>query len=167
MTPTIETERLTLYPYRWATQEHVDWLNDPEVVKFSEQRHRTHSIKTQTEYMAVIPDGSYIWLIRPRGGEDIGTITAYVDEPNKLANMGILIGNKAAWGHGYGSEAWGDVMSWLFHCGIRKVEAGCMRSNIGMAKLAIRCGMDLEGARVAHFLVGEQHDDMLMWARFR
>lgn len=92
-----------------VTDQHVAWLNDPEVVRYSEQRHKRHTLETQHSYVNGVwsNPGSWIWLIcKPTPLDAIGTITAHCDENNKVANMGILIGEKTAWGQGYGSEAW-------------------------------------------------------------
>ena len=43
----LETERLTLTPFnteRHLTERYVAWLSDPDVVRYSEQRHRTHTL---------------------------------------------------------------------------------------------------------------------------
>lgn len=149
-------------------QEHVDWLNNPQVTRFSEQRHRQHTLMSQVEYLAAIPDGSYIWLLRLREQIlDIGTITAYVDENNKVANMGIMIGNTAAWGHGYGAEAWAAVMAWLFRNGIRKIECGCMEANKAMAKLAAKVGMSPEGMIDNHFLLDGEPQALFLFGKMR
>ena len=49
----IKTERLILEPFseKYLTQEYVDWLNNPTVVRYSEQRHRKHTIASCIKYM--------------------------------------------------------------------------------------------------------------------
>ncbi len=165
MSPDIETERLRLIRYRagLVTDTHVAWLNDPEVVKYSEQRHYRHTLESQHAYLNDFPHDSHIWLIKLVENDaiyHIGTITAYVDAPNKVANIGILIGQKGLWGRGYGHEAWSEVMVWLFANGIRKVECGCMSSNDKMINLAQRAGLDGEGCIPKHFI---NSDDLLLF----
>lgn len=164
-TPTIETERLVLYPYTWATQEHVNWLNDQEVVRYSEQRHSFHTLPTQTAYLAAIPTDSHIWVIK-RDNSDIGTLTAYIDHHNGVANMGIMIGDRSAWGKGYGAEAWKAVMDWLFAGGIRKIECGCMSANRPMWRLAEKCGMRMEAVKFDHFILDGEPADMFCFRKF-
>lgn len=166
MTPTLTTSRIMLAPYTggMVAAQHVAWLNDPEVVRYSEQRHKTHTLESQEEYLDNFPDGSHIWLIvanfgDPDDGEcgDIGTITAYIDRPNRLANMGIMIGEKRLWGQGYGSEAWDAVIDFLFtKDNIRKIECGCMLSNRSMTSLADRAGMRMEACLLDHFLLHDR-----------
>src|SRR5271170_2789340 len=103
MTPPLTTVNLVLIRYepRLLRQQHVDWLNDPETVKYSEQRHRKHTLDTQRQYLWTFPKNSHIWLIEKTNPlQAIGTITAYIDEPNNVANMGILLGEERGQGHG-------------------------------------------------------------------
>lgn len=148
-----------------VTEQHVAWLNDPAVVRFSEQRHKTHTLESQHQYLNEFPVGSHIWLVvakPPPEADDegvsgipprhIGTITAYIDPHNRVANMGIMIGEKSLWGQGYGSEAWDAVIDWLFaYDKIRKIECGCMHKNFSMRQLAEKAGMHQEGGRNEHF----------------
>ena len=97
----------------------------------------------------------------------IGTITAHVDPYNDVADVGIMIGEKNLWGNGYGPEAWQAFCDYLLGNGIRKVECGCMSINFGMKHICRKTGMNYEGRRFAHFLVGEDTVDMLYFGRFQ
>lgn len=164
MTPLLETTNLILEPYTASkvTYRHIGWLNDKEVVKYSEQRHHVHTIETQHDYLNRFPIGSYIWLIA--GPEDhIGTVTAYIDRFNRTANMGIMIGDRAAWGSGYGTEAWSAVMNYLYADGIEKIEAGMMLINGPMMTICKKTGMVLEGIKPKHFLVDNKRVDLVQY----
>src|SRR5689334_22741876 len=163
----ITTERLILRPYYAGnvTDDHVRWLNDPDVVKYSEQRHKKHTIESVHKYVNDLwmGSGSFIWSISgPRAYVGrletflpmIGTITAHCDIPNSVANIGIMVGEKTAWGNGYGAEAWQAVCNWCFeHLKMRKVEAGCHYENRPMRRVAKLCGMELEAVIHDHFIV--------------
>lgn len=164
MTPTLQTKRLTLVPFLAGMVEnwHVAWLNDPEVVRYSEQRHRRHTIESQHTYLN--EHTGFVWLIRlgpgqsiridegrmSRGIWDMGTITAYLDGANLTANLGILI-KKESWGKGYGLEAWNAVLRWCKEVGVKKVECGCWVDNEPMKILAERSGMNFEATIPSHF----------------
>lgn len=179
MTPPLTSARLSLIPYTagLVAARHVAWLNDSEVVRYSEQRHKTHTLESQHEYLNKFPVGSHIWLISRRVSSadalynglevDIGTITAYIDMPNRIADVGILIGDKSTWGQGYGAEAWMAVIDFLFSAGIRKIECGCMLSNIAMRKLAKKVGMVWEGTRMNHFELDSLLEDLILMGRYR
>jgi ribosomal-protein-alanine N-acetyltransferase len=170
MTPPLSTFNLVLVPYeqRMLRQQHIDWLNNPETMKYSEQRHRKHTMDTQRVYLWTFPKNSHIWLIEygpPPTPElkAIGTITAYIDEPNKTANMGILLGERH--GEGHGLAAWTTVMDFLFANGIRKVEAGCMSVNDRMRILCTKAHMTIEGVSANHFLFEGKPCDLIHYGR--
>ena len=173
MSPEIHTKRLRLTPYvaGFVTKQHVDWLNDPEVTYFSDQKFIHHTLTTQHSYLNKLTstEHNYIWLIKVAEA-DIGSITAFVNPYHRIANMGILMGDKHAWGKGYGAEAWGAVMKWLWKMEeplIRKIECGTMQDNRGMRRVATKCGMDCESVRPGHFLLDGQPQALAMYGRFR
>lgn len=159
MTPTISTSRLVLRPLVKATQRQLEWLRDPKVVEFSEQRHRGHTLSSQLKYINSFTGGSHIWAIcRTDDDEHIGNLTASHDAPNDVADIGIMIGKTDCWGLGYATEAWKSACSWLLDkdCGaIRKLEAGAMKCNVGMLRVLQKSGFTFECERPGHFMVGE------------
>lgn len=164
------TARLTLrslYIERYDAElrEIVGWLNDPAVVRFSEQRHKRHTIETQTVYRdCFIPPNLYIGVHRESCL--IGTVTVLIDEANSVANVGIMMGDKSRWGKGYGLEAWTGVCDKLFNCGVRKVEAGCMAINYRMMAICQHYGMVEEGRQDKHFVLDDSYIDLVHWGKF-
>ena len=156
MTPAIETPRLFLAPYRasMVVHRHIGWLNSKEGMKYSEQRHHVHTLETQHEYLNRFPVHSHIWLIIARDPQaHIGTITAHIDPFNKTANMGVMIGEPSYRGKGYATEAWREVMDFLWASDIEKIEAGMMMTNGPMVAVCTKAGMIIEGYQSRHFLV--------------
>lgn len=172
----VNTQRLTMCGHSGAMADvklMVNWLNDREIVKFSEQRHKIHTVTSQDKYIESFVHPSLFWCIIERdhieGFRLIGTITAHVDKHNKVANLGVLIGDKTRWQRGFGTEAWIGMMDYLAGDGIRKIEAGHMASNRAMANICIKSGMRLEGMCKNHFLLNENaklYDDMELWGKF-
>lgn len=166
-TPSLRSRRLILYPYTpvLVADEHVRWLNDPELMQFSEQRHYRHTLRSQISYAGRDSPDRHLWLIRC-GTTDIGTISAYVDDNNKNANLGILIGKKEYQGQGFAAEAWCTVIDWLFSEGYHKVECGCREDNEPMKRLAMTTGFELEAQISQHFKVGDEFRDLVLFGRF-
>lgn len=174
----IKAERLVLRTYHagMVTPDHVRWLNDPEVVKYSEQRHTTHTLESQHTYVNNLwsNPGSIIWAIMlQRSGDSlgknpqaIGTITAHCDIKNRIADMGIMIGDKTQWKKGYGLEAWSAVIDFLFKHAMRKITAGCMSNNTAMLHLCLKSGMRPDGCRLDHLLLDGKPVDVDYYARF-
>ena len=79
----------------------MGWLNDKEVVRYSEQRHIKHTIESQTRYLESFTNSSNcFWAVIQKVPTDemIGSITAYIDPHNSVADVGILIGSRGHWG---------------------------------------------------------------------
>jgi RimJ/RimL family protein N-acetyltransferase len=169
----LNTDRLTLHPFdtaRHLTAQYVAWLNDPDVVRYSEQRHKTHTLESCRAFAEGFDQGpSRLWAIERRDDDThIGNIHADIDANNALADVAILIGNRYAWGHGFGLEAWNAVLDWLIQeAEIRKVVAGCMISNIAMVRIMQKSGMTTDGERKAHYLLDGQPEDVVFCAKFR
>lgn len=171
MTPILTTPRLVLRPLTKATQRQVDWLRDPQVVKYSEQRHREHTLTTCLRYIQSFVPHGHIWSIWTMHDDShIGNIAADVDEPNNIADLSIMIGATTKWADGYGSEAWRGVTEWLLDKragNLRKIEAGCMAVNAGMRKVLDRTGYQFEGERKNHFLYQSNPTGALYYGKFR
>ncbi len=171
MSKPIETKRLYLYPFSEGllTENYVSWLNDAEVVKYSEQRHKKHTIQSCREYFQTLESSShYLWAVTEKNAEKehIGNINAYIDDKNSIAEVGILIGCKMAWGKGYGLEAWNAVCEFLFQKGIRKIIAGTVATNKGMLCIMKKSGMKTEGIRKNQYVIDGMEVDMILVAKF-
>ena len=165
-------EKLLLCPFQEAdiSPDYIGWLNDPEVVRYSNQRFRHHDASSCLAYCRTFTGSANLFVaIRlRRGGRLIGTMTAYVAAHHGTADMGILLGERAAWGQGLGLEAWTLLMDYLFETRrLRKVTAGTLRCNIGMVKVMERSGMHLEAVRLRQEIVKDEPQDILYFAKFR
>ncbi|SDE00327.1 GNAT family N-acetyltransferase [Rhodospira trueperi] len=172
-TAILRTARLTLEPLseRHVTERYVAWLNDPVLMRFSEQRHRQHTIESCRAYRdSFAGTPNHLWAIEEtdQGLGHIGNINAYVDVPNSLADVGILIGAAAARGGGFGLEAWLAVLDHLMNTqGLRKVAAGCIAENTAMLRIMEGSGMVEDGRRRCHYLVDGRDVDIVHAAAFR
>jgi [ribosomal protein S5]-alanine N-acetyltransferase len=169
--PTLHTKRLNLRPLTKATQRHVDWLRDPRVVQYSEQRHSSHTLNTVLRYIQSFQPPRAIWGISEVDADRyIGNITAAVSKPNQTADMGIMIGDPGAWGFGFATEAWKEIAEWLLDKeggGLRKLEAGCMKVNTRMIRVFDKTGFNFEAERPAHFMIGGSPVGAVYYSRYR
>lgn len=148
----IKTERLYLARLNAMPEnlrQMVEWLNDPEVTWFSEQKNYRHTEDSQREYLQHIldsPDLEY-WTITVSDkdrllGKPIGSIA--FEKRDTAANIGIMIGDKPSWGQGYALEAMTAIINHLIGRGFKRFEIGTMKDNERMIKLATACGMKEE-----------------------
>ncbi|MBI3096111.1 MAG: GNAT family N-acetyltransferase [Rhodocyclales bacterium] len=169
----IITRRLTLAPFaeQFLTRQYVSWLNDPDVVRYSTQRHRKHTLESCRDYwQSYAGTPHHFWAIveHGQGLGHIGNLNAHVDPHDKVADIGILIGNKEAWRQGYASEAWLAVCRYLFtQAGMRKITAGTCASNAAMLALMNAAGMVEDGRRSRQTLVDGREDDIVYAALFK
>lgn len=178
----ILTARLCIAPLQFPVKElvrtHLGWLNDPEVMKYSENRHHRHTYKLCEKYINSFDhQQNHLWAIldkqvkrhpaEPWTDHYLGHLAAYRDPNNKIAEVGILLGERIAWNRGLGTEAWKGVCDWLLSNGTRKIEAGCMAVNKPMTRIFEKTGMLIEGRRKDHFLFDGQPSDMIMAARYK
>jgi len=170
VTPTLSTQDLVLKELRRATRRQVEMVSDLQTVQMSELRHSKHTLASCQKYLdGVGRAGGHVWTINlVSTGEHIGNVTAYVDVPNEVAEMSILIA-KDFWRRGYGLQAWQAVSDWLLQTrgGVRKIEAGAMAINEGIIQILRKCRFQLEGERRSHFLLDGLPVGLLHFGRFQ
>ena len=167
--------RVSLAPFTAAdiTDGYIGWLNDPEVVRYSNQRFVRHTRESCERYFAGFAGSANVFASlrwHPADGSvrAVGTLTAYRSLPHGTADVGILLGDRSARGQGLGLEAWRLMLDWLLDTpGLRTVTAGTLAANQAMRTVAERSGMHCEGRRVAQELVDGEPTDILYFARFR
>lgn len=163
--------KVVLQPFgpKDVTEAYISWLNDPEVTRFSNQRFRTHTRASCEAYLASFAgtENLFVSIRDATTGGAIGTMTAYRNPHHGTCDVGIMIGERACWGGGYGQEAWDLFTDWLLtEGGVRKLTAGCLASNGGMVRLMERSGMAREAVRAAQEIVDGKLEDIVLYARF-
>ena len=150
-------------------KRYVAWLNDPEVVEFSEQRFALHSLRSCREYLQSFENSPNLFLALSTASEPalhFGNMTINLDINNGVGELGILIGERSMWGQGYGFSAWNLVCRALLDCGLRKISAGTVEPNIAMLKIMERTGMVADGRRRGHRLFDNEPVDVIHNALF-
>lgn len=150
-------------------ETYISWLNDPDVVRFSNQRFLEHDRKSCENYLSSFAGTKNLFMSVRRLSDEIpvGTMTAYLSSHHGTVDVGIMIGDKSVWGQGYGQDAWDTCTNWLLEQGnIRKLTAGTLACNAGMIKLMERSGMAQEAVRKAHEIVDGRPVDVLLYAKF-
>jgi len=149
---------------------YIAWLNDPSVVRFSNQRFEKHDHEKCNRYFdSFSGTENFFTSIRLLSNDQpIGTMTGYVSPYHRTVDVGILIGDKSIWGRGYGQDAWDTMITWLLQRkDIRKLTAGTSAGNQGMIKLMNRSGMGLECRRKEQEIVNGTPTDILYFAKFQ
>lgn len=169
----IEVSKLRILPFtkNHLTQRYIDWLNNQEVVKYSELRHTTHTYESCYDYWQSFQGTpNFFWAIEMHHDGTwihIGNVNAYINEKNKIADIGILIGEQSVWGKGHGSKVWQAVCHYLLNLNIRKVTGGAMSVNKPMLKIMQRAGMVEDGKRIRQYICQGEEVDICHYALFK
>lgn len=150
------------------TKRYISWLNDKDVVEFSEQRHQKHTRKTCQSYIKSLKKNKgKLYAIELRNHCHIGNISVHRNIENGTAEIGILIGEKKEWGKGYGGEALSLILKMLLQdATIRKITAGAMSENKGMIKLACGSGMKIEAVIPKYFYWNQRQINLVYMAKY-
>ena len=168
----IETNRLGLRPIEEHEylDRYLDWLCDPRVTRFLENRFFPTDYARLREYVAEKSQSTTALLlgihIRERGHEGwIGNIKLEpIDFIHRRGEIGLMIGDVESWGKGYGREAIAAVVSYGWDTlGLLRMTAGCYAQNEGSRRAFGACGFRVEGRYRKHiFCEGEFHDEILL-----
>ncbi|MCP4160216.1 MAG: GNAT family N-acetyltransferase [Deltaproteobacteria bacterium] len=168
----IKTDRLTIIPFteKYITSRYISWLNNDETMRYSEQRHKEHTFESCKIYIeSFINTPNTLWAIEEtinRFGH-IGNINVYIDIHNKIADVGILIGENKAQSRGYGYEAFKEITEYLFkNADISKITAGTVSSNLPMVKKKKKMKMKEDGIRKQHYIIDGKKVDVMYMALF-
>ena len=152
-----------------ATPAYLHWLNDPRVNQFLESRFERWTLAKLKAFIRVSErqGGSYLFLaiVLKDGQKHIGNVkVGPINERHHFAEVGILIGEESAWGHGYGSEVVRLVSRYCFKkMGLRKLLAGIYANNYGSLKAFKRAGF-YQAARLKkhRFFKGRYVDEIIV-----
>ena len=163
-------ERVYLRPAeRSDIPSFVRWLNDAETASFLAAR-APLSIAAEQDWFEkmLAAHGKERWffvICLLAGDQAIGTIGLFdLDQVNGSAGMGIAIGEKSMWGHGYGTDALNALLDFGF--GELRLERTWLEvndDNLRAKRSYEKCGFVHEGIeRHAMYRDGRHHDLELM-----
>jgi ribosomal-protein-alanine N-acetyltransferase len=167
----ISTKRLRIRPFNATdiNQTYLSWLNDKEVMRFSNQRFTAHCHKTSMTYLESFSgtSNSFFLLEDAIRRNPIGTATVYRTLQHGTADIGLLLGDRSYWGKGYGKEAWMSILNFLScEMSVRKVTGGALRANHAMIRIMRQSGMVHDGTRIGHEIIDGCPVDLLYFAHF-
>ncbi len=143
------------------------WMNDLEVVKYTCQAAKMHTEEITKKFLSegLHKQDVYYFGIFTKKGELIGgTDLREVDNIQRTATLGIVIGEKEHWNKGYGTEA----VSLLTDYGFNVLNLNnIMLTVFDFNEMAVRCyekaGFRIAGRRrKARYFAGEYYDEIFM-----
>ncbi len=139
-------------------------MNDPEVTRYTQAGFFPNSNEAMIHYIRSVdrPRHLFLAIVRREDHRHIGNIKlGPIDWIHRYGDVGIVIGDKACWGKGYGSEAIRLIVEHAFkRLNLHKVTAGSATANIASIKAFERCGFVLEGVRRKHLFIDGKYEDV-------
>ena len=133
------------------SRKYQNWMNDPEVHKYTEQKYNKHSLinirkfvreknKSKNEFLYGI------FLKRNNLNAHIGNIKlGPIKFIHRTADISYFIGEKELWGKGYTTLAIKEIIKIAKKMGLKKLKAGLYEMNIGSKKVLEKNNFKLEG----------------------
>lgn len=172
--PSLEGRRVCLRPLTGSDfkEDHLSWINDPEVTRYLEVGRSQSSLEDLQRYAKrFLGSGTdIIFGIIDRQSESyIGNVTLnHIDLDRGTADTGLMIGRKEFWGRGYALEVWSLVIDYAFQrLGLRKIIAGAVADNIASIKTLQKLGFRVEGTLRREFLLEGEYLDTVRLGLFQ
>jgi len=128
------------------------WLNDAEVTYFQDKGYFPSSREQQAEYYrrtAASGTDLVLAIVDAATGRHVGNVGLHdINSIHRTAVLGIVIGEKAFWGRGFGRQAWALVTRHGFQAlNLNKISAAVMAGNDRSLKAALAAGYEVEGTQ--------------------
>jgi RimJ/RimL family protein N-acetyltransferase len=145
------------------------WVNDREVARFQSVRY-PWSLAAEEAFLrgqtaSPIAYGNVSLAIETKDGVHIGGCGLHGASPeNRAAELGIMVGDKAYWSKGYGTDAVATLVRFGFdEMNLNRIELHVYDFNERAQKSYHKCGFIQEGRmRDAHYAAGVYCDVVVM-----
>jgi len=130
--------------------DYLRWLNDPQVTEFMASGSFPYSRERLEEYyksMVASNDNVLLAIIDMKANKHIGNIRlGPIDWVNRVAPLGLMIGQASFWNRGYGAEVIRLSTGYAFTTlNMGKVKANVIATNEGSLKAFRKAGFHEEG----------------------
>ena len=162
----LETERLILR-YMKKEDTHDIFINinsDKEVLKYFIDKYledeKQMTLDKTIKYC--LDEKRYLFAIELKSTHKVIGMMLMCTSPNKVWNnieVGYAIG-KRHWNNGYVTEAFKEMIKFLFSLGIHKVTASYLMGNDASKRVMEKCGLIYEGRKVKDLYYHDIYHDV-------
>jgi RimJ/RimL family protein N-acetyltransferase len=150
-----------------AEGPYLSWLLDAEVTRFLEARFTAYDAQRLRAYIAAEnerPNAVLFGVFLRDGGCQIGTVKlSQIKSDHRNCDIGIMIGDKASWGRGLGTEAIALASRYAFETlRLHKLLAGIYSDNLGSERAFLKAGYVSEGRLIDDRWNGSRFVDRLL-----
>ena len=155
-----------------AHETYAGWMNDPEVVRYTESRSVHHSPETLHDFIKHVTESQrdlLLAIVLKDEDRHIGNIKlGDIDIRRGIGVIGIIIGDKNCWGRGYASESIGLLANYAFETiGLHKLTAGIYAANEASIRAFNRAGFRKEGVLKDRCVHDGKRTDVLRFMRMQ
>ena len=153
-----------------VSDAYVGWLNDPEVMRFTEARHASHTRESAAAYVAACEasDTVRLWRIAADGAHVGNLRLSGIDRHNRRASIALIIGDRRQWGRGIGPAAINRAADIGFgELDLNKLSAGIYANNPASVRAFEKAGFRAEARLADHYMFEGGFIDVILMARFR
>ena len=147
-----------------VTQKYVDWFNDSDVVKFSNNQFRKFTLQDQIDYVtSCLKDSNKVLYGIFDDEFHIGNICLEgLESIHKKVELTFVIGEKLYWNKGVGTLAVSKVIKLAkSKYKLHKIFCGVAEDNIGSKRIFEKNNFFLEGRRIDHIFFNERFYNQL------
>jgi RimJ/RimL family protein N-acetyltransferase len=141
-----------------VNESYVKWLKDKVINKFIIQKNIEHTFDSLKEYVKKHRDSKNDFLFgifENKKNTHIGNIKLTISHPKeKIANIGLLIGEKNFQGKGYGIESIDTITKFgMNELNLIRIEAGFLDINQKSLHCFLKCGYTQDGHLRSYWVV--------------
>jgi RimJ/RimL family protein N-acetyltransferase len=128
-----------------ASEQYVNWLNDPLVNQYLETRFQDQNLSTVINFIrdVIVNPNEHLFTIRLKGNDrHIGNIKiGSINNIHSVGEVSLFIGDKDSWGKGIAKQAIQLISRYSIETlKLRKLSAGAYRPNKGSTFAFINSG---------------------------
>lgn len=134
-----------------VSQKYLDWMNDQEVQKYTEQKYKKHSIKSIRKFVEEKNKSKNnflygIFLKKKKLNSHIGNIKlGPINYTHKTSEISYFVGEKKLWGKNYATLAIKEIIKIAKIKKIKKIRASLYEMNKGSFEVLKKNGFKIEG----------------------
>ena len=132
------------------SRNYINWLNDYDTVKYTDQKHFKHSFKRVKNFILekLKSKDDFLFGIFFKN-EHIGNIKlGPINNFHKTSEVSYIIGNKNYWGKGIASKCLKEVIKYAFEkTDLEKITSGYHKLNKASGKVLEKNKFKIEGIR--------------------
>ena len=135
-----------------VTEKYVAWLNDYEIMKYTEQKYFEHFFSSVCDFVEQKYNSENDLLFGIFSNDThIGNIKlGPIRWEHKSAEVSYFIGDKNFWGRGIATKCVNRIVEYGTKVLLlEKINAGYYELNVGSEKVLKKCGFCIEGIRVS------------------